>query len=274
MMLINGLPAESLSARDRGLAFGDGVFRTMRCEGSAVQFLARHLRRLRHDAARLGIACPDDAVWMREIAQLAKGDCTIKLTLTRGVSARGYAVDAAATPTRIVATSPLPDYSHARQGVSVRRCDWPLSIQPGLAGIKHLNRLDQVMARREWQNPAIFDGLMLNARGEVVEGVISNLFIVRDDAIYTHPLQDCGVSGVSREVMLDILAASGIRVIEQAFDWSSLIDSECVFLCNSLAGPVPVIACDALRWQTDTRMSQWQQQWQQYAGKESVQCLA
>lgn len=243
--LINGEQAATLDPRDRGLAYGDGVFRTLRLVDGRLPYWSRHFAKLQADCQALGMHCPCESLWLADIAALAVKDAVIKLMVTRGIAARGYACDATTPPTRITLASPPPSYPEAmyREGVVTRLCDWRLTIQPGLAGIKHLNRLDQVMARREWQDANVFDGLMLNGRDELVEGVISNLFLVRDGVLYTHPLADCGVAGVMRGLLLEQAVSLGISVNVVPQTLAELIHADEVWLCNSLMGVVPVRQC-------------------------------
>ncbi|WP_269532613.1 aminodeoxychorismate lyase [Chitinimonas sp. BJYL2] len=276
MIRINGEPKAQVSSSDRGLAYGDGVFRTLPCRAGRLQSWSRHYARLRDDAARLGIVCPNEATWLADIAQLAPSDATIKLTLTRGISTRGYASDPVAAPTRVVQMGALPAYALQRPiaPVEVRLCDWLLPINPGLAGVKHLNRLDQVMARREWSDVGVFDGLMRNARGEVVEGVMSNLFILRGNTLYTHPLQDCGVAGVTRDMVIAAAQSLGVAVAMQAFDIDAFLDADAAILCNSLAGVVPIGACGERRWRDDGFARTLAERVDAMALEESVACAA
>lgn len=236
---------------DRGLAYGDGVFRTIRCEGGRLQAWPRHYAKLQADCAALGLACPAEADWLADLAQLAPVDAAVKLTVTRGHSSRGYAIDPAAPVTRICQAGPLPPYAATlrERGVAVRLCGTLLGIQPALAGVKHLNRLEQVLARREWSDPTIFDGLMCNPRGELVEGVMTNLFIVEGDSLLTHPLIDCGVAGVMRGLLLEAAAMLGLRQELTSFDTSRLLAADAVLLSNSLAGIVPVASLAGRLWQ-------------------------
>lgn len=275
-MLVNGERAERVSVLDRGFSYGDGVFRTLRCESGQLLYWQRQWQRLAADCAGLGIACPPENVWRADIACLAPGDAVVKLTVTRGVSGRGYACGPEAVPTRVVQVSPLPVYpaTLATEGVVVRRCATLLSLQPGLAGMKHLNRLDQVMARREWQDPAVFEGLMSNPRGELVSGVMSNLFLVKAGMLCTHPLQDCGVAGVSRSVLLALAQGLGLPVREVPLYPADLELADEVFLTNSLFGVVPVRQCGALCWSTFPVQAQLRSGWLAWAQAEAVSVTA
>lgn len=272
--LIDGRPDAMVAPQDRGLAYGDGVFRTLRCEAGRLWFWPRHYAKLAADCAALGIACPAESVLLADIAKLAPRDAVVKITITRGLAQRGYACDPAAPVTRIVQASPLPAYADTlfTGGTTVRLCDWPLSIQPGLAGIKHLNRLDQVMARREWADPAIFDGLMRNARGEVVEGVISNLFAIQGDTLRTHPLADCGVAGVAREAVLGLAPRLGWRIELSPLALADIEVADEVFLCNSLAGIVPVGRLGGRAWTAFPHTHRLSAAWRALAQEEAIVC--
>lgn len=272
--LVNGQPGDLIAVSDRGLAYGDGVFRTLKCEAGRLLAWPRHYAKLAADCAVLGIDCPSEAVFRADIAQLAPETAAIKLIVTRGLSARGYRCNPAAAVTRIVQTGPLPDYpaSLHTAGVATRFCDWPLAIQPGLAGVKHLNRLDQVMARREWSDPSIFEGLMGNARGELVEGVMSNLYLLRGNCLCTHPLADCGVAGVMRDLVLAAAAAQGLQVQQAAFTRVDLLAADALFLSNSLAGVVPIAQCGGQRWHNFSIAQQLHAAIAQLALDESLSC--
>jgi 4-amino-4-deoxychorismate lyase len=123
----------------------------------------------------------------------------------------------------------------------MRVCDLRLALQPRLAGIKHLNRLEQIMARAEWEEQ-YEEGLLLDYNGQLIEGTMSNLFLVRDRALYTPSLDSCGVAGVVRSVVLDLAVESGVRAARQALTLTDLEAAQEVFLCNSLIGIWPVVS--------------------------------
>jgi len=245
MMLVNGREQDHLSARDRGLHFGDGVFETIALDEGRPLCLDRHLRRLAGGCRRLGIPVPAFATLEEECGRISEGAkrAVLKLMVTRGVSGRGYAPDADASPTRIVARHPWPRYAAdvRRDGVAVRMCRTRLGRNPCLAGIKHLNRLEQVLARME-ENPARCDeGLMLDDRDRVIEGIMSNVFALRDGRLCTPDLSECGVAGIMRECVLEAskqLTGHAAQVVEMsAGDFFSA--DEC-FLTNSLIGIWPI----------------------------------
>jgi 4-amino-4-deoxychorismate lyase len=249
-VLVDGRSGGKIAASDRGLAFGDGVFRTLAVRGGRPLNWDRHFRLLAHDCASIGIACPAQAVLRAEIGQVAPGDATVKMTVTRGVSGRGYSLPVDCVPTRIVASFPPPEYPPelAREGVRVRRCALVLSEQPRLAGVKTLCRLENVLARAEWFDPAIREGLLADAQGRLVEGTMSNVFIVKKGAIVTPSLARCGVAGAQRERVLDFARRQGHRPEIRDVTFAELAGADEAFLTNSLIGLWPIASFEGRSW--------------------------
>lgn len=237
MTLIDGIPADAVSAHDRGLLYGDGVFRTLKRGGGVTLCWARQYRKLAADCTALHLDCPAAAVLEAELERLPR-DCVAKIIVTRGRAERGYAVVPGTRPTRIVTSSPLPDFPHSHEtlGVRVHLCQLRLASQPRLAGIKHLNRLENVLARMEWNDPAVAEGILLDAAGDVIEGTMSNVFCYRAGVLYTPDLSSCGVAGVQRERIMDYAAQSGVAVRVGKLPLDALMEAEEVMLCNSVIG--------------------------------------
>ena len=252
-MLINGQPGTQISASDRGLAYGDGLYRTLEARHGTPLLWHWQWQRLAADCAALRLPCPDEALLLREIASVAAKleRAVVKIVLTRGVGQRGYAMPAACTPTRIVSASAWGGYpaERAAQGIVARWCDTRLAIQPRLAGIKHLNRLENVLARSEWTDPAIAEGVMLDMDGTVVEGTMSNLFIVRAGELITPLLDRCGVSGAMRACVIDTAANLGLLVREARLSPDEVMAADEAFVCNSLAGIWPLRQLAERQWQ-------------------------
>lgn len=246
MMLINGQAGDTLSALDRAAMYGDGVFRTMRIRAGRVLVWDRQYRKLAADCAALGIDCPASATLAAELAQVAAAqpDGVAKIVISRGVSGRGYKAPPGMKPTRLVITSPMPDYPAEfwRQGVRLHVCELRLGHQPRLAGIKHLNRLENVLARREWDDEQIPEGLLLDQNGHVIEGTMSNIFLRQGSVIRTPDLSQCGVTGVQRERILELAPRHGLcpEVADVTLD--ELLGADEVWLCNSVIGVWPVRA--------------------------------
>lgn len=252
-ILVDGQPEAQVPALDRGLAFGDGLFRTLRIRRGRPCNWDWHFRRLAADCLALRLALPSEPLLRSEIAQVAPGDATAKVILTRGSPAhgRGYSFTPEARPTRIVAAFPPPDYPSelAREGVQVRRCVLVPSEQPALAGVKTLNRLENVLARAEWFDPAIREGLLVDRNGFVIEGTMSNLFVVQAGTLATPDLSRCGVAGAQRERIRERAASLGMPVVVRDIAWSELEQADEMFLTNSLIGLWPVAALEARRWE-------------------------
>lgn len=244
MILINGESKEHIEVSDRGLQYGDGLFETIAVKSGQAQFLDRHLQRLNAGCSRLLISPPDNKLLKNEVASLANqaDRAVVKIIVTRGAGGRGYRQPDVVKPTRIVSLHPYPDYpnSYQQQGIQVRFCATRLGLNPTLAGIKHLNRLEQVLARAEWHDPMIQEGIMLDSDGYVVEGTMTNLFFVKDEALYTASLEKAGVAGIIRGIVIEQAALHGIKIFEGRVSRDDLLSADELFVCNSVIGIWPV----------------------------------
>lgn len=244
LVLVDGLPGGVVSASDRGLHYGDGLFETLPVIAGEARHWDRHLQRLRLGCVRLGIPCPQETLLRADLEALCTGveRAVLKLIVTRGSGGRGYRPPAQAAATRVFARYPWP--SHApdlcRSGIVVRVCATRLAHNPALAGLKHLNRLEQVLARREWDDPGIHESLMLDGDGRVIEGTMSNLFIVREGRLTTPDLSRCGVLGIMRQLVIDRAARAGMATEIRAMDLAEVMSAEGAFLCNSVVGLWPI----------------------------------
>lgn len=256
MILVNGQEWGCVSALDRGLAYGDGVFRTLRLRAGTVLQWPRQYAKLAGDCVRIGIEPPAGTLLQREIAELARGeqDAVIKLIVTRGESARGYAPVAEAVPTRVVLRSPLPEHppSYRIDGVRARVCDLRLAWQPQLAGIKHLNRLENVLARSEWRDPAIAEGLLFDQRDHLTGGTMSNVFLLRQQELLTPEIEGSGVAGVTRARLLALAQRAGYTARSARLTLQDVLDADEVMLCNSLIGIWQVRELAHRRWSAGT----------------------
>lgn len=254
--LVNGIDTDLVSSRDRGLHYGDGLFETVAVADGAPLQWGRHLKRLSDGAARLGMTLPSVDRLHAEAQRLCAGRrrAVLKLIVTRGIAGRGYAAAPDGEPTRVLSLYRWPDYplEYREQGIAVRICRTRLGHNPALAGIKHLNRLEQVLARSELSGPHV-EGLMLDEDDRVIEGTMSNLFAVIDGVLTTPDLTRCGIAGVMRELIIeqarDILG--GCRV--QPMSRTELLQATEVFLSNSLIGIWPVRRIDGAFSQGDVR---------------------
>ncbi len=245
--LVNGELHDEVAVTDRGLAYGDGVFETVAIRAGRARFLDRHLRRLTAGCARLGFVAPDAELLSAELER-ARGNeqrGTAKIVVTRGRGQRGYAPPAAAVPTRIItmsAESPKTG-QNASAGVHVRLCALRLGHSPALAGIKTLNRLEQVLARSEWADPDISEGLLFDQSGALVCGTMTNVFLRQGNRLATPDLSNCGIRGVMRDVVFEAAASLSLQVDTRRVLAGDLEAAQEVFLTNSLIGIWPVTRC-------------------------------
>jgi len=246
---VDGRPCASVSVLDRGLHFGDGLFETIACCRGRPRFLALHLERLALGCERLRLAGVDFAALRREVATLAaeQDRALIKVLVTRGIAtARGYAARGDEHATRIVLRYAWPTEAGqpSETGVAARVAQLRLAESPALAGLKHLNRLELVLARAELADPEVFELLLLSQSGRVVSGSMSNVFIVQHGALRTPRITLAGVAGVMRRVVLTRTQAHGLPVSEADLSMADLASAEEIFLTNARIGIYPVRALD------------------------------
>ncbi|MHB8915626.1 MAG: aminodeoxychorismate lyase [Thiobacillus sp.] len=260
--LMNGEVNATLSPLDRGLAYGDGVFRTLKVLRGEPVWWADHYVRLAQDCAALKLVCPDADLLRNEIHAVTATckDAVVKIILTRGPGARGYAVPDSVAPTRIVIATPLPNELDIQTGIRARWCTLKLARQPQLAGIKHLNRLENVLARQEWSSPDIIEGLLCDDTGAVIGGTRSNLFAIAEGRLYTPDLTHSGVAGVTRTRILRAAQLHGIKVQVGRLECPDILNADEVFLSNSIAGLWRIARLDTMQWHSATwskRFLQW-----------------
>jgi len=249
--LLNGQAADSLPLSDRGLAYGDGLFETIRVCSSAAPLWHRHLQRLERGCRVLRLVLPAEQL-AAEVDLLARqlGEGVIKLMLTRGSGQRGYAIPPASEHSRILFGSAVPPYpaAHAEQGVRLFACQTRLAHQPLLAGLKHLNRLEQVLARSEWQSTDYAEGLVCDQHGRPVECTMSNLFLRVSGGWVTPDLSQCGVQGVMRDLLIEGALRQGEALEQRTVSYRELLEADEVMCCNSLFGVWPVIQLGDRHW--------------------------
>jgi len=248
MILLNGLPEDRISVLDRGLQYGDGLFETMVYRANTIEFLDLHLSRLMLACKRLNIEFEQIQVLKSELDSVCKflsdNNAVIKIIITRGSGGRGYLATTGIEPTRIISTHELPRYptDNVNRGVKLRLCAHTLSENVALAGIKHLNRLDQVLARNEWHDPDIAEGLMQNSAGNIIEGTMSNVFTVKDGRIFTPMLDRAGVAGIIRAKVISLAIEQNLSIDECTMTYDDVLSADEVFITNSVIGLWPVNA--------------------------------
>jgi 4-amino-4-deoxychorismate lyase len=243
-VLVNGQPANLIPISDRGLQYGDGLFETLAVIDSAPCFWERHMARLTRGETALGLPFSDKAQLRQEADSLCEG-CSrgvLKLIITRGSGGRGYRPPEPAETRRIFFLHPWPDYPETwyREGIQLRLCEMRWSRNRRLAGVKHLNRLEQVLARQEWQDPRIAEGLMLDEQDWVISATQGNLFLFCDGTLYTPELSQSGIAGVMREIVIECAGVLGIPVQVTHFKLEQVLRADALFVTNSLLGLCPV----------------------------------
>lgn len=242
--LINGEPQFGIPADDRGLAYGDGLFETIAAPAGRMRRFEQHYARLKTGCERLGISAPSAAAISADVRRLVfdNHDQVIKLIVTRGSGGRGYRPQADAEPRRIVGSLPWPAYSQElyQTGARVIHCKTVLAENPAIAGLKHLCRLEQVLAQKEVAAAGADEGIMRSPGGQLVSGTMSNLFIVSNSVLKTPRVDHCGIAGVMRGAILEAAGRAGIKFTEALCPADALESADEVFLSNSLIGIWPV----------------------------------
>ena len=262
-MLVNGERCAHISTEDRGLLYGDGVFETILCEKGKPVLFAEHMQRLQLGCKKLNLPLPNIEIILAETQQVAKqDDGIVKIILTRGVRARGYQYDPQdQEATRIIYRSEMADIPHSnyQNGVRLRLCKHRLPENECLAEIKHLNRLDQVIARSEWSQD-YQEGVMLSGGDYVIEGTMTNIFVKLQDVWQTPKLNRCGVRGVMRDFILLHTEEMAVDCVEVDIPLHQLNQADAMFVCNSVIGIWPVINFESTDFAIDksvTRMMKY-----------------
>jgi 4-amino-4-deoxychorismate lyase len=243
-------PVAALAPGNRGLAYGDGLFETMRAHRGALPWWDAHWARLARGGKRLGIALPDEAFVRAQAGALLaggnggddNGDDVLKLLVVRGGNARGYAPATGAEPAWQLSRHVLP-VAPSADGLRLHWCETRLAAQPALAGLKHCNRLEQVLARAESDAAGCDEGLVRDGDGQVVSATSANLFVLREGRWHTPPIDRCGVAGTCRMHLLPALDA-----LEARLSVADVEGADAIFLCNAVRGILPVASVGSRRW--------------------------
>ncbi len=234
-MLVNGKLQDTIAIMDRGFQYGDGLFETIEVRANQPIFLEQHLQRLNNDSQRLLLPKLNLDLLRSEISELCQnaGNAVLKIIVTRGEGGRGYRQPENIEPTRVLSLHPFPDYpkNYYTDGIVARVCNARLGLNPTLSGMKHLNRLEQIMARAEWNDAAIQEGIMLDFNERVIEGTMTNLFYAKNGELFTASLNLCGIAGILRGWIFEQM-----RVNEQDFFLDDLREADEIFVCNSVIG--------------------------------------
>lgn len=267
MVLVNGKAESRITIADRGLQYGDGLFETIAFRHGKAEFLDAHIQRLLAGCERLSIPFQQLAELSQELnsvyQQLGDTQCIIKIIITRGCGGRGYFADKTSVPTRIISTHDSPSYPqhYGQTGITVRLCQHKLSDNSALAGIKHLNRLDNVIARNEWDDTNIGEGLLFDQSEYLIEGTMTNVFIVKSQQLITPLLNSSGVAGIMRAQIIAIAQQLDLPFKQAMLTQDDLMSADEVFVCNSVNGiwPVRAIADSVKQYATGPITQQLQQ---------------
>jgi len=246
MYLLNGESKDSISFSDRGFQYGDGLFETIEVINGSPVFLDQHLQRLLKGCEKLLIPPPALALLRQEAfevsSQASSAQAVLKLIVTRGSGGRGYRQPETINTTRLFSLHPYPEYSESfkQLGITARFCRTSLGLNPALAGIKHMNRLEQVIARSEWDSADIQEGFMLDVMGNVIEGTMSNIFLVKNNCLITPIISHCGVEGILRNIVINLASQAHIDVIDKVISKEDVYSADELFITNSIIGIWPV----------------------------------
>lgn len=246
-MLINGIEATSIDALDRGLAYGDGLFSTLKVQYGYVQLWELHLQRLQLGVQKLSFPDLDWAQLSDEVQTVArrladKKVSVLKIIITRGRGGRGYSLQGCDAPQRIISTGSYPDFypQWQAQGIKLIQCEFQLSSNKQLAGLKTLNRLEQVLIKKELESKQAVEGIVCDNQGYVIEACSANLFIYLDKQWKTPKLDSSGIAGVQRRQLMLRAAQAGISIVEEHIHVERLQQAQAICLTNALMGIVPV----------------------------------
>ena len=245
MYWINGQPRQHLALTDRAIHYGDGFFTTARIREGRIELLTYHLERLVQAGDRLLFPSVDRTALQQEMQHIAEqcAEGVLKVIISRGSGGRGYSAEGCLEPVRIISHGPLPDHYPAwrEQGISLSLSPVRLSCNPMLAGIKHLNRLEQVMVRAHLAKTAdAHDTVVLDSRGYVTECCAANIFWRRGRQVYTPALDQAGVAGVMRRHIMALLDGSPFPVQQVAALPETLAQADELMVCNALMPILPV----------------------------------
>ena len=252
-----GRLCESIPVDDRAVQYGDGLFETVAIRDGKARLWDYHAERLQTGCVRLGLPAPAEQLVEDELnsalnaAPIDTEHCAAKLLVSAGAGHRGYRRSGSGEATLLVglAESPRLPETIYRDGVQVRVCDTRLAIQPRLAGIKSLNRLEQVMARNEWRDETVFEGLLLDTEDRLICGTMSNVFLVDGNSLVTPAITRCGISGVMRRHVLTVVEQAGIECDVRDVANNELNSCLGAFLTNSQFGVLPINRCTDRSWE-------------------------
>ncbi|MDX1795267.1 MAG: aminodeoxychorismate lyase [Hydrogenovibrio sp.] len=254
---------------DRGLLYGDGFFTTMLVVQGQLANWSGHVSRLEQSARRLGFEGFDLAACRQDLAQVMQtwgswpDFAVIKLIVTRGTGGKGYQPAVHQDHRRYIQVLPYPKGEKMQSLPECASPAWQIFMpsvtessvtwgkQPLLAGLKHLNRLENVLARQALMDTPWEEALMMDMDGHYISATQANLCIVEGKQLLTPDLNDCGVQGTALSSLADICRSRGLTLKTTRFNRQRLQQAEEVFLCNALRGVMPVSQFDQRTFRTE-----------------------
>lgn len=242
-------------ANDRGLLYGDGLFETILVVNGYAPLIGWHIKRMHAGIMALNLPVSQHQVRHRlhqAVSMATAGEQVVKVVLTRGKGERGYAPPAKAKPSWIISHGLYQRRQKALydDGLHIGLCQQALTPAGPLAGLKHLNRLEQVLAAQQVQSHGWDEGLMLNQKGSPIELTAMNLFARFGNAIWMSPVANEGVAGVLRSWLQQVwLPSSDYSLLNQPITLAKLQQADEVIAGNSVAGFLPVRKLGLWTWQ-------------------------
>lgn len=243
---VNGQLCQQISVTDRAVSFGDGCFTTIHGVNQQAKMLNEHIARLKHDSQRLKIAQPDWerlAEHLKQVcAEQTQDEFVVKVIISRGTGGRGYSSKGFTSPTVIVSVSPFPNNYVQLQckGANLVLSQIPLARNPLLAGMKHLNRLEQVLIKQEVDELNADEAIVLDTDGIIVECCSANVFWRIGQTVYTPVLSHSGVNGLMRQKIISLLQDSQYHLQQVERFANVLTHCDEVVICNALMPVLPV----------------------------------
>ena len=252
-VIVNDELTDRVSVYDRGLAYGDGVFETILVQDGRLRFWDMHFKRLTRSLTQLNIRhklISNDLLATINKHLSHESEQIVKIIVTRGNSQRGYMVPEDISANTIIYISDNPGVSHdwSKTGIKAKFCETRLGYQTKLAGLKHLNRLEQILARLELANTDYQEGIMLGYHGEVIEGIMHNLFLVKNGELFTPDLSQCGVAGIMRTFIIENSQQWDIPVHVTQVTVEQLLAADELFFTNSINVIWPICELDNARF--------------------------
>ena len=234
IVLINGAKQSKTTVFNRNTQFGDGLFETCVVESKNILFWSYHIARLNKGCQKLGIGNVDESFWLSDIRKALSvsrlNNCVVKIMLSRGESLRGYGFESGIKPVRIVIVSEMPEIK-PRQNLTLDFCDSGYASNPKLAGIKHCNRLEQILARADLKGD---EGIMLDEDSNIISVTQGNIFSIYANTLHTPRLDKCGIEGTRRAIILEIASELGMQINVGPLSVDGLMESDEVFISNSV----------------------------------------